>query len=194
MNIAVFGLANSRDHADRIITRLQTAGFSNNEISVLLADKEGTTRRDLPPGEVPPRKDLNAPKKGTLTTEKHTKAPEGGVTGALTGGVIGGAIGLLAGIGAIALPGLGAFIAAGPLLAALSGAGVGGGLGLLVGALAGIGIPEYEAKKYESELKSGSILICVHCVDSEHQSSAKEILKKEGAKDISSTREKAAAR
>jgi hypothetical protein len=128
-------------------------------------------------------------KNGALATERHTKAPEGATTGALTGGIVGGSLGLLAGIGAIAIPGLGAFIAAGPIVAALSGSGIGGAVGLLVGSLIGFGIPEYEAKKYESALKSGGILLCVHAEDSKQIKKIKDILEKEGARDISVSQE-----
>lgn len=133
-------------------------------------------------------------KKGSLGHEKHTKAPEGGVTGATAGGILGGSLGLLAGIGALAIPGMGPFIAAGPIMAALSGSAIGGSLGLLIGSLVGLGIPEYEAKKYEKGLKSGQVLIAVHTTSSDEVDRAKEILKKEGAKDIASSTEKTGIR
>src|SRR6185312_6052155 len=131
----------SRNQADQIVDRRKNAGFSNNDISVLFPDKE--TTRDF-------------------AHEKNTKAPEGIATGAGTGGVLGGALGWLAGIGALAIPGVGPFIAAGPILAALSGAAVGATLGGITGALVGMGIPEYEAKRYEGKIRSGNILISVH--------------------------------
>src|SRR5947207_9425806 len=122
--------------ADAIIRNLQAAGFSGNDISVLMADKAGT--RDF-------------------AVQHNTKAPEGAATGAGTGAVLGGALGWLAGIGALAIPGLGPFIAAGPIMAALGGAAVGGTAGGLTGALVGLGIPEYEAKQYDSKLRQGNI-------------------------------------
>jgi hypothetical protein len=105
------------------------------------------------------------------------------------GAVLGGALGWLAGIGALAIPGLGPFIAAGPIMAALAGAGVGGAVGGLAGALIGMGIPEYEAKRYEGRVKDGGILLSVHCDDSAWTKKAKEILERTGAEDVSSTGE-----
>lgn len=178
MKKAVFGLAKNENQAQRIVEKLQAAGFDNDEISVLFADR---SRATVSSGQS---------KKGVVGHEKHTKAPEGATTGALSGGIIGGAIGLLAGIGALAIPGLGPFIAAGPLMAALAGSGIGGSLGMLIGALVGMGIPEYEAKRYEDSLKSGGILISVHTNNSEDVERASDLLKKEGATDISTTFEK----
>lgn len=151
---------------------------------------EGFTKEDT-------TKDFDRPvanKKGKMGVKNTTKAPEGATTGAITGGVIGGSLGLLAGIGALAIPGLGPFIAAGPILAALSGSGIGGALGLIVGALVGLGIPEYEAKKYEAGLKQGGVLLCVHTVNSQEVDKAKTIFEKENATDISTSREKSSAR
>jgi hypothetical protein len=127
-----------------------------------------------------------------LAAKKETKAPEGATTGGVTGGVIGGALGWLAGIGALAIPGLGPFIAAGPIMGLLAGAGAGGAIGGLVGSLVGMGIPEYEAKRYEGRVKSGGILLSVHCDDSEWVKRAKKILEETGAEDISSTSEASA--
>src|SRR5258705_9694485 len=138
---AVFALTRDEGQACTIVDNLKAAGFSNNDISVLLPDKAGT--RDF-------------------AHEKGTKAPEGAVTGAGTGGVLGGALGWLAGVGALAIPGLGPFIAAGPILAALSGVGVGGAIGGITGALIGMGIPEYEAKRYEGRIKQGGNLLSGH--------------------------------
>src|SRR6476620_10607602 len=135
---AVFGIAKSESQAIAIADQLRAAGFSENDISVLFPDKKGT-------------KDF--------AHEQHTKAPEGAATGAGTGGLLGGALGWLAGIGALAIPGVGPFIAAGPIVAALAGAGVGAAVGGLTGALIGLGIPEYEAKQYEGKIKQGNILI-----------------------------------
>jgi len=193
MKKAVFGLASNEAVAQRIVDRLLSAGFSNGDISVLSPDSRKQTVRTNDRGDVEYNEfpvDKRA-KKGTLSTEKHTKAPEGGATGAAAGGILGGSLGLLAGIGALAIPGVGPFIAAGPIMAALSGSAVGGSLGLLIGALVGSGIPEYEAKKYETGLKAGNILISVHTNTSDEKTRAYDIMKKEGAKDISSTGEKA---
>ncbi|HEY2249998.1 MAG TPA: hypothetical protein VGH74_03015 [Planctomycetaceae bacterium] len=155
--------------AVRIVDRLKAAGFSNNDVSVIMADKTGT--RDF-------------------AHEHNTKAPEGAVAGAGTGAVIGGALGWLAGIGTLAVPGLGPLIAAGPIMAALSGAAVGGGVGGLTGALIGMGIPEFEAKRYEGKVKNGSALLSVHSDSSEATDQAKKIFESEGAEDIT-TREEA---
>ena len=123
--------------------------------------------------------------------EKNTKAPEGTATGVAAGGTIGGTLGLLAGIGALAIPGVGPFIAAGPIMGALAGLGVGGAVGGLVGALVGMGIPEYEAKRYEGRVKDGGVLLSVHCDTSAEIARAKELLKRTGAEDIASTGEEA---
>lgn len=147
------------------------AGYRNTDISLLLPENAGT-------------KDLAA--------EKSTKAPEGAATGAGSGAVIGGALGWLAGIGTLAIPGLGPFIAAGPIMGLLSGIGVGGAIGGVTGALIGAGMPEYEAKRYEGRIKSGGILVSVHCDDSEWAKRAKEILEETGAQEVSSTGEAAA--
>jgi hypothetical protein len=165
---SVFCLTADEGQACRIVDDLRAAGFSNDDISVLLPDKAGT--RDF-------------------ALEKGTKAPEGAITGAGTGGVVGGALGWLAGIGALAIPGLGPFIAAGPIMAALSGAAVGATAGGLVGALIGIGIPEYEAKRYEGKLREGRILMSVHSETSEQTKTAKEIFERDGAEDIASAGE-----
>ena len=165
---SVFCLARDEAQACRIVENLQTAGFSNNDISVLMPDQAGT--RDF-------------------AHEKGTKAPEGATTGAGTGVVVGGVLGWLAGIGSLAIPGLGPFIAAGPIMAALSGAAVGGVAGGIVGALVGMGIPEYEAKRYESKIKNGRILISVHSENSDETKRAKEIFEGAGAEDISSAGE-----
>jgi len=171
-NTAVFGIYKSRAQAERAVDRLFTAGFSQNDISVLLPDVESSKE---------------------FAHEKNTKAPEGTTTGVATGGAIGGTLGLLAGIGALAIPGLGPFIAAGPLMASLAGLGVGGAVGGLIGALVGMGIPEYEAKRYEGRVKDGGVLLSVHCDTSYEISRAKDLLKQTGAEDISSTGEKAAS-
>src|ERR1700748_2380606 len=168
---SVICIAKTEDQAITIVDQLKAANFSNNDISVLLPDKTGT-------------KDF--------AHEQHTKAPEGATTGGVTGGVLGGALGWLVGIGALAIPGVGPFIAAGPIMAALGGAGGGGAVGGITGALIGLGIPEYEAKRYEGKVKSGNILISVHTEDHNEASRAKEIFKNAGAEDISSTGESSA--
>lgn len=190
MKKAIFGLAANDEQAHRIVECLLAAGFSNTDISVLFPDQHrstGTTRT-TDSGRVVFKQfpAQRAPKAGSFSTEKYTKAPEGGVLGATTGGIVGGSIGLLAGIGTLAIPGLGAFIAAGPIVATISGSAIGGSLGLLIGALVGTGISEYEAKRYESGLKAGNILISVHTMTSEEITEVCDIMKKEGAKDISS--------
>lgn len=195
MTKAIFGLAVNEAQAQRIVDRLLSSEFSNEDISILYPDRNNEKVRTNERGDVvfEDTTQRNV-KKGNITTEKHSKAPEGAVTGATTGGVLGGSLGLLAGIGALAIPGLGPFIAAGPIMAALSGSAIGGSLGLLIGALVGSGIPEYEAKKYEEGLKKGNILISVHTDNDEELKLAEEIMKKEGAKEISTTPEKAKGR
>jgi hypothetical protein len=170
-NTAVFGIYANRDAVEYALEAMKSGGFRNTDISVLLPQNLGT-------------KDL--------ATQKATKAPEGAAAGASSGAIIGGTLGWLVGIGALAIPGLGPFIAAGPILAALAGIGVGGTVGGVTGALVGLGIPEYEAKRYEGRIKSGGILVSVHCDSSEWTKKAKEILKDTGADDISSTGEAAA--
>jgi hypothetical protein len=168
-NTAVFGIYPTRSAAESAVDRLNAAGFTNDDISVLLADKKSSEE---------------------FAHEKNTKAPEGATTGVAAGGAIGGTLGLLAGIGALAIPGVGPLIAAGPIMAALAGVGVGGAVGGLVGALVGMGIPEYEAKRYEGRVKDGGILLSVHCETSEEISRAKDLLKQTGAEDIASSGEK----
>jgi hypothetical protein len=165
---SVFCLATSRTQAEQIVDRLKTANFSNNDISVLFPDKE--TNRDF-------------------AHEKNTKAPEGAVTGAGTGGALGGALGWLVGVGALAIPGVGPFIAAGPIMAALSGAAIGAAAGGVTGGLIGMGIPELEAKRYEGKIKDGNLLISVHTENSDEISRAKDIFKEAGAQDICVTGE-----
>src|ERR1700730_10638554 len=167
-NTAVFGIYTDRSSVDSAVEALKTAGFSKNDVSALFPENVGT-------------KDF--------AHEKGTKAPEGATTGAGTGAVIGGAVGWLAGIGTLAIPGGGPFIAAGPILAALAGAGVGGAVGGLTGALVGMGIPEYEAKRYEGRVNKGGILLSVHSDDSDWTKRAKAVLERTGAEDISSTGE-----
>ena len=165
---AVFCLARTEAQAIRIVDQLKAAGFSHHDISVLFPDKAGT--RDF-------------------AHEQHTKAPEGAAAGAGTGGVLGGTLGWLVGIGALAIPGLGPFIAAGPIMAALSGAAAGAALGGLTGALIGLGIPEYEAKRYEGKVKEGNLLISVHTENSTERARARQIFEQEGAEDIADTAE-----
>jgi hypothetical protein len=168
MKQAVFCLAQTEAQAIMIVNELKAAGFSENDISVLFPDRSGT--RDF-------------------AHEQHTKAPEGAATGAGTGGLLGGALGWMVGIGALAIPGLGPFIAAGPIMAALSGAAAGAALGGITGALIGLGIPEYEAKRYEGKIKEGNLLISVHTDTSTERTRAREIFEHAGAEDISDTAE-----
>lgn len=167
-NKVVCGIYRDRTSAEAAVDRLIAAGFRSEDISVLLSENVGT-------------KDF--------AHEKHTKLPEGTTTGATTGGVIGGTLGLLAGIGTLAIPGLGPFIAAGPIMAALAGLGAGGVVGGVAGALIGLGFPEYEAKRYDGRIKEGGILMSVHCDTSDWVDKAKDMLKQTGAEDISSTSE-----
>jgi hypothetical protein len=167
-NTAVFGIYRTREAAERGVDALRQAGFRNEDISVLLPENQGT-------------KDFVA--------EKHTKAPEGTAAGATAGAIIGGTLGLLAGIGALAIPGMGPLIAAGPIMATLSGIGAGGVVGGIVGALVGMGLPEYEAKRYEGMLREGGILVSAHCDNSDWVKRGKEIMERSGAHDISSAGE-----
>ena len=165
---SVFCIATARHQAENIVDQLKAANFSNNAISALFSDKD--TSHDF-------------------AHEKNTKAPEGTVTGAGTGGVLGGALGWIAGIGALAIPGVGPFVAAGPIMAALSGAAIGATVGGIAGALIGMGIPELEAKRYEGKLQEGNILISVHTENSEQITRVKEIFTNGGAQDICTTDE-----
>jgi len=160
---SVFCIAATRVQAETIVERLKDANFSNNDISVLFPDK-GTSK--------------------DFAHEKSTKAPEGAITGAGTGGVIGGALGWVVGIGALAIPGVGPFIAAGPIIAALSGAAAGAAVGGITGGLIGLGIPEIEAKRYDGKIKAGNILLSVHTENSEEIARAKEIFSDCNAQDI----------
>jgi hypothetical protein len=161
---AVFCIAKTEEQATNIVNQLKEAGFSNNDVSVLLPDRAGS--RDF-------------------AHERHTKAPEGAATGAIAGGVMAGVLGWLVGIGSLAIPGVGPLIAGGPILAALSSAAAGGAVGGLTGGLVGLGIPEYEAKQYEGKVKNGNILISVHTEDSKERSIAKKIFDRAHADDIS---------
>src|SRR5918995_789251 len=176
MTKAVYGIVRTHGEAASLIERLRRGGFASTEVSILASH--------------------NQQDQG-LAAGKNTKTPpgetlEGTATGATAGGVLGGVVGLLAGIGTLAIPGLGILVAAGPLLATLSGMGVGASVGGLAGGLIGIGIPEYEAKRYEGHLEKGGILIAVHCADSEAVSRAQDILQAGGATDVAASREKAA--
>jgi hypothetical protein len=167
-NTAVFGIYPSTTAAESAVDRLVAGGFSTEDVSVLMSDVDSTKE---------------------FAHEKATKAPEGTAVGVTTGGVVGGTLGLLAGIGALAIPGVGPLIAAGPIMGALAGFGVGGAVGGLVGALVGMGIPEYEAKRYEGRVKDGGVLLSVHCDTSQEITRAKDILKETGADDIASSGE-----
>lgn len=168
-HVAVFGIYKMTSIAEAAVDELLASGYSNEDVSVLMPDDESTRN---------------------FAHEKNTKAPEGTAAGAATGGVIGGTLGLLAGMGALMIPGIGPLLAAGPIIAALAGVGAGGAVGGLLGALIGIGIPEYEAKRYEGYVKDGGILLSVHCDTPGEIQRAKEILKETGAEDIASVGEK----
>jgi hypothetical protein len=170
-NTAVFGIYPNRSHAEEAVDTLRQAGFRNSDVSALLPDNVGT-------------KDF--------AHEKKSKAPEGTAAGAATGGVLGGALGWLAGIGSLAIPGLGPFIAAGPIMGALAGVGAGGAVGGMIGALVGMGMPEYEAKRYEGRVRAGGILLSVHCDNSDWVTRAKKILEETGAEEIASSGEASA--
>jgi hypothetical protein len=170
-NTAVFGIYRDREHVEEAVDALFANGFRNEDISVLLPENTGT-------------KDF--------AHERHTKAPEGATTGASTGAAIGGTLGVLAGIGALAIPGLGPLIAAGPLVAALAGIGGGGVVGGFIGAMVGMRIPEYEAKRYEGRIRKGAVLLSVHCDNSDWAKRGKEILTRTGAEEISSAGEASA--
>jgi hypothetical protein len=165
---AVFGIYSSREAAERAADAIVNAGFTPGDISVLLPENLGNR---------------------SIGTEKATKAPEGAAAGGSTGAVLGGTLGLLAGIGALAIPGVGPLIAAGPIMATLAGLGVGGAIGGITGALVGMGIPEYEAKRYEGRIQKGGILLSVHCASSDEVKRAKEIIGRTGGEDVSSTSE-----
>jgi hypothetical protein len=170
MKRAVFCIVHDPASAQAIVERLRAAGFPATDISVLLPDRSGT--RDF-------------------AHEQHTKAPEGAMTGGAAGGVLGGIAGWLVGIGSLAIPGLGPFVAAGPILAALSGAAAGAAVGGLTGALVGMGVPEYEAKRYEGKLREGNILISVHTEEGDQRDRVKEIFESAGAEDIGTAGEEA---
>ena len=165
---AVYGIYNSRENVEEALNAMRAAGFRAEDISVLFPENQGT-------------KDFGY--------EKHTKEPERDTAGGVTGGVIGGTLGWLAGIGALAIPGIGPFVAAGPIMAALAGLGAGSLVGGIAGALAGLGVPEFEAKRYEGRIRSGGILLSVHCPTDHWVNRAKEMLRHTGAEDISAARE-----
>lgn len=167
-NIAVYGIYVNRGAAENAVQKLQERGFRNTDVSVLFSDNRSSKE---------------------FAAEKGTKAPEGAAVGATSGAFLGGALGWLAGIGALAIPAVGPFIAAGPIVALLAGAGVGGTLGGLTGGLIGMGIPEYEAKRFEGMIKEGGVLLSVHCDDSEWVKKAKLLLEETGAQDVSSAGE-----
>jgi hypothetical protein len=170
-NTAVFGIYPAYASVENAVDALRAAGFRSTDISVLFPENVGT-------------KDF--------AHEKGTKAPEGASAGAGTGAVVGGALGWLAGIGALAIPGIGPFVAAGPIVAALAGVGVGGTVGGITGALIGLGIPEYEAKRYEGRVTAGGILLSVHSDNSDWTRKAKEVLDRTGAQDVASAGEASA--
>ncbi len=166
-NEAVFGIYSNRAKVETALNELRDAGFINTDISLLAAEKTASD----------------------LGFKKTTKAPEGATTGGLTGGIIGGVLGWLAGVGLLSIPGIGPFIAAGPIMALLAGAGTGGTIGGIAGALTGIGMPEYEAKRYENRIALGEILLSVHTKDSISKDRAEDILKRTGGMDVGTEKE-----
>jgi hypothetical protein len=168
MKASVFCTAKTIEQAENIVAELRVAGFLNDDISALLPDRRGT--RDF-------------------AHEHNTKAPEGATTGGVAGLGVGAAVGWLAGIGALAIPGVGPFIAAGPIMAALGGAAIGTATGGIIGALVGLGIPEFEAKRYDAKIREGNILISVHTDDRKRRDAAKEVFERNHADDISSAGE-----
>jgi len=168
MKKAVIGVVETREQAERTVGALRAEGFAVQDISVLFPDKRGTQ---------------------DFAHENNTKAPEGAIAGAGTGGLLGGTLGLLAGIGALAIPGLGPLIAAGPIMAALSGVAAGAAVGGVTGALIGLGIPEIEAKVYEGKLRGGNILIAVHAESADSRKLADDIFRRTGARDVNTTSE-----
>jgi len=165
MKASVYCTTRTVEQAEHIVLELKQAGFTSDDISALLPDRRGT--RDF-------------------AHEHHTKAPEGATTGGVLGLGVGAGLGWLAGIGALAIPGVGPFIAAGPIMAALGGAAVGTATGGIIGALVGMGIPEFEAKRYDAKVREGSILISVHTESSHQRDVAKDVFKRNNADDISS--------
>ncbi len=164
-NTAAFGVFPSRADAEECVNNLIAEKFRNEDISILMSESEVADQ---------------------LGMEKGSKAPEGATTGAATGGVIGGTLGMLAGIGAIAIPGLGPFIAAGPIVGTLAGLGAGGAAGGVIGALMGMGVPEFEAKDYAERLKKGGVLVSTRCESPERTNIAREILQRCGGEGICS--------
>jgi hypothetical protein len=172
-HIAAYAIFPTRAAAENAVDRLNAAGFTYGDVSVLMSDRHSSE---------------------DFATEKHTKAPEGTTTGVTVGGLAGGTLGLLAGIGALAIPGVGPLIAAGPIMATLAGLGIGGAVGGLLGALIGMGIPEYEAKRYEGRVNDGGILVSVHCDTNEEVSRAKQTLIDVGGEDVASSSEEHVSR
>lgn len=187
MSKAVFCLADNEEDAQRIVAHLRNKNFSSDQISVLLSDRN--TNVQTPYGT----RSVGNSSKETVGVQNTTKAPEGAATGAVTGGILGGSLGLLAGIGSLAIPGVGPFIAAGAIMSALAGSAVGGTVGGIVGALVGFGIPEYEAKRLEAGLAKNKVLVSVHAETSQEVEEAKKIFEIEGAHDISTSSEKSSS-
>lgn len=177
-NKSVFGIYSARNEVESAVNALKDAGFSNSDVSVLLPENLGSK-------EVITKE---------LVTKQSTKGPEGAAFGAGSGAAVGGALGWLVGVGALAIPGIGPVIAAGPLVAALAGIGIGGALGGFAGSLIGLGISEVEAKRYEGRLLNGGILVAVHCETSEEIKRAEGIMAVTGAEDIASSGEASADR
>ncbi len=171
-NRSVFGIYGSAEQAERAVNALIEDGFASQDVSVLMPDQRSTRE---------------------FAHHKDTKAPEGVTAGATAGGVVGGTLGVLVGLGALAIPGLGPLLAAGPIVAGLAGLGAGGAVGGLIGALVGMGIPEYEARRYEGRVRDGGILLSAHCETPGEILRAREILSGTGATDISSSSEYSSA-
>ncbi|WP_413287499.1 DUF3341 domain-containing protein [Bdellovibrio sp. HCB337] len=165
---SVFGIFDNRTSLENTVTNLKNSGFVNSDISVLMPTPESTKN---------------------FAHEKNTKAPEGATAGGTSGLAIGGVLGWLAGIGALAIPGIGPFVAAGPIVGAIAGAGIGGAVGGIAGALVGLGIPEYEAKRFETMVKDGGMLLSVHVDNNDLRDRATDILKAGGAKDVATAGE-----
>lgn len=193
MKQTILGVVNNREQAERLVSELQTQGFLSQDISILFANERSAVQRTTASNVSSDTSTSSTTTRRTVL-EEQTKAPKGATAGAVVGGVVGGTLGLLVGIGSIAIPGLGPFIAAGPLMAALAGSGVGGSVGVVVGALVGMGIPEEEAKRIESSIKSNNFLVALQVDTVQEVNRARDIFKQMSARDITVSAEKSASR
>lgn len=193
MKKSVVAIVKSQHQADKLVDDLRAAGFTDSDISVLMRDSRTGGLRDTQTGSAFDEDEPPRGKQTNLGLEKGSKAGTGGATGAAAGGIIGGTIGLLAGLGTIAIPGLGALVAAGPILGALSGSAVGGSVGLITGSLVGLGVPEIEAKVFEGQLKEGGVLVAAHCANDQEIEQAKKICKANGVEKCCCTTETSAS-